>query len=231
MKKLRILLTTWLLVLLFAFGGCADKKETTSDATMASAIDTEEEVSIDDKEVFSDDLMPLDEEELKELEDPEQSDDSFSVADEPETDTDEYEVTAEEEESEGSTQEKMDTADGYSAGIEVEEDGTYTQKEEVAAYIYQFGHLPSNYLTKKEAQKLGWKSSEGNLWEVAPGKCIGGDKFGNYEKMLPEEEGRTYYECDVNYNGGYRGEERLVYSDDRLIFYTGDHYNTFEQVY
>ena len=140
-------------------------------------------------------------------------------------------MSAEEEESEGSTQEKMDTADGYSAGIEVEEDGTYTQKDEVAAYIYQFGHLPSNYLTKKEAQNLGWKSSEGNLWEVAPGKCIGGDKFGNYEKMLPEEEGRNYYECDVNYSGGYRGEERLVYSDDGLIFYTGDHYNTFEQVY
>lgn len=218
-------------MLLFAFGGCADKKETTADATMASAVDSGEEVSIDDKEVFSDDLMPLDEEELKELEDPEQSDDSFSVADEPETDAGEYEVAAEEEESEGSTQEKMDTADGYSAGIEVEEDGTYTQKDEVAAYIYQFGHLPSNYLTKKEAQNLGWKSSEGNLWEVAPGKCIGGDKFGNYEKMLPEEEGRNYYECDVNYSGGYRGEERLVYSDDGLIFYTGDHYNTFEQVY
>ena len=88
-----------------------------------------------------------------------------------------------------------------------------------------------DYITKKEAQKLGWDNKKGNLWEVAPGKSIGGSHFGNYEKLLPEKKGRKYYECDINYEGEYRGAERIIYSDDGLIFYTGDHYKTFEQLY
>lgn len=118
-----------------------------------------------------------------------------------------------------------------SAGIQVEESGEYTSKEEVAAYIYEFGHLPDNFITKKEAKALGWESKEGNLWEVAPGKSIGGDYFGNYEGLLPEEEGRDYYECDINSDGSYRGAERIVYSDDGLIYYTEDHYESFELLY
>ena len=111
----------------------------------------------------------------------------------------------------------------------VTEDGTYLSKDEVAAYIYKFGHLPSNYVTKKEAEKAGWVASEGNLWEVLPGCAIGGNRFGNYEGLLPE--GRDYTECDVNYDGGRRGPERIVFSDDGLIFYTADHYETFEELY
>ena len=114
---------------------------------------------------------------------------------------------------------------------QVEEDGEYTSKDEVAAYIHEFGHLPDNYITKKEAKKLGWVSSEGNLDEVAPGKSIGGDYFGNYEGSLPEKKGRDYYECDIDYTGGYRAEKRIIFSNDGLIFYTEDHYNTFEQLY
>lgn len=116
-------------------------------------------------------------------------------------------------------------------GIQVEEGGTYTSKEEVAAYIYEFGHLPDNFITKKEAKALGWVSSEGNLAEVAPGMSIGGDYFGNYEGLLPEEDGRDYYECDINSDGGYRGAERIVFSDDGLIYYTEDHYESFELLY
>ena len=115
--------------------------------------------------------------------------------------------------------------------IDVEEDGVYTSKEEVAAYIHLYGHLPDNYITKKEAEELGWDSRQGNLAEVAPGKSIGGSRFGNYEGLLPEKEGRHYRECDIGYEGGRRGAERLVYSDDGLIFYTEDHYKTFEQLY
>ena len=74
-------------------------------------------------------------------------------------------------------------------------------------------------------------SKEGNLDEVAPGKSIGGDKFGNYEGMLPKEDGRQYYECDIDFDGTYRNEKRIIYSDDGLIFYTEDHYETFEQLY
>ena len=117
------------------------------------------------------------------------------------------------------------------SGIYVEEDGVYTSKEEVAAYIYEFGHLPDNFITKKEAKNLGWDSKEGNLAEVAPGMSIGGDYFGNYEGLLPEEDGRDYYECDINSDGGYRGAERIVFSDDGLIYYTEDHYESFELLY
>lgn len=113
----------------------------------------------------------------------------------------------------------------------VTEDGIYTSKEEVAEYIYLYEKLPSNFITKKEAKKLGWDNSKGNLAEVAPGMSIGGDYFGNYEGNLPEEEGRDYYECDINYVSGYRGSERIVFSDDGLIYYTADHYETFELLY
>lgn len=113
----------------------------------------------------------------------------------------------------------------------IREDGNYRSKEEVALYLHTYGHLPDNYISKKEAQSLGWDSKKGNLDEVAPGKSIGGSHYGNYEGQLPEKEGRKYYECDLDYEGGYRGAKRLVYSDDGLIFYTEDHYKTFEQLY
>ena len=113
----------------------------------------------------------------------------------------------------------------------VSEDGTYTTKEEVAEYLYLYGHLPSNFITKKEAKKLGWVSSEGNLWDVAPGMSIGGDYFGNYEGNLPEADDRDYYECDIDFDGSYRGAKRIVFSNDGLIYYTEDHYETFELLY
>lgn len=113
----------------------------------------------------------------------------------------------------------------------LDEDESYTSKEEVAAYIYQYGKLPSNFITKNEAKKLGWESSEGNLDEVAPGMSIGGDYFGNYEGILPEKDGRDNYECDINSDGDYRGAERIVFSNDGLIYYTPDHYETFELLY
>ena len=113
----------------------------------------------------------------------------------------------------------------------IDENGTYTSKEEVAAYLHEYGHLPSNFITKKEARNLGWVSSEGNLGEVAPGMSIGGDYFGNYEGNLPEAKGRDYYECDIDSDGGYRGAKRIVFSNDGLIYYTEDHYETFELLY
>ncbi|MCQ2508745.1 MAG: ribonuclease [Dorea sp.] len=113
----------------------------------------------------------------------------------------------------------------------IDEDGSYSSKEEVALYIHTYGKLPSNFITKKDAEALGWNSSKGNLWKVADGKSIGGSYFGNYEEKLPKKKGRQYYECDINYDGGYRGAERIIYSNDGLIFYTNDHYETFEQLY
>lgn len=121
--------------------------------------------------------------------------------------------------------------DSESGELTVFEDGEYRLKDEVALYLHEYGHLPGNYITKKEAQELGWDNKKGNLSEVAPGKSIGGSHFGNYEKALPEKKGRKYYECDLEYEGGYRGAKRLIYSNDGLIFYTEDHYQTFEQLY
>ena len=115
--------------------------------------------------------------------------------------------------------------------ISVEKDGSYTTPEDMAEYIHTFGTLPDNFITKSEAQALGWESSKGNLWDVAPGMSIGGDHFGNYEGLLPKAEGRKYTECDVNYSGGYRGSERIIFSNDGLIFYTDDHYESFTQLY
>ena len=112
----------------------------------------------------------------------------------------------------------------------IDEDGSYTSKEDVALYIHTYGHLPGNFITKKEAQALGW--SGGSLEPYAPGKCIGGSHFGNYEGLLPEADGRSYTECDIDTLGANsRGAKRIVFSNDGLIYYTGDHYASFELLY
>lgn len=116
----------------------------------------------------------------------------------------------------------------------IDEDGHYTSKEDVALYLHTYGKLPSNFISKKEAEELGWKQKDGEagqLHVVAPGMSIGGSSFGNREGLLPTKKGRKYYECDINYVKGSRGAERIVYSNDGLIFYTGDHYESFEQLY
>lgn len=108
------------------------------------------------------------------------------------------------------------------------EDGVYTSKEDVALYIHTYGKLPSNFITKNDAKKLGWNG--GGLEEVAPGKSIGGDTFGNYEGKLPED--KKYKECDIDTMGAAsRGAKRIVYSDDGYVYYTDDHYENFEQLY
>ena len=121
--------------------------------------------------------------------------------------------------------------DGDDSGAEaIDEDGSFTSKEEVALYIHTYGRLPGNFISKKEAQALGW--SGGALEPYAPGKCIGGSRFGNYEGLLPEKEGRTYTECDIDTLGAEsRGAKRIVFSNDGLIYYTGDHYESFELLY
>ena len=113
---------------------------------------------------------------------------------------------------------------------EIDIDGVYTTMEDVSLYIYTYGCLPSNFMTKQEARDLGWEG--GSLEPYAPGMCIGGDYFGNYEGLLPEEAGREYRECDINTLGASsRGAERLIYSNDGLIYYTEDHYESFTLIY
>lgn len=113
----------------------------------------------------------------------------------------------------------------------IDEQGKYSSKDEVALYIHTYNKLPSNYVTKNDAKKMGWVASKGNLLKVCEGCSIGGDKFTNREGNLPSKQGRQYYECDIDYKGGTRNAKRIVYSNDGLIYYTEDHYNTFELLY
>ncbi len=110
------------------------------------------------------------------------------------------------------------------------DEGGYTTKEEVAWYIHTYGCLPDNFMTKAEARDLGWEG--GSLEPYAEGMCIGGDRFGNYEGLLPEKEGRWYTECDIDTLGkSSRGAKRIVFSNDGLIYYTDDHYESFTLLY
>ncbi len=112
----------------------------------------------------------------------------------------------------------------------LDEDGTYTSKEDLALYLHLYGHLPSNFVTKKEARAAGWTG--GSVEAFFPGMCIGGDYYGDYEGNLPKAKGRSWHECDVNTLGRRgRGAERIVWSNDGLIYYTGDHYETWELLY
>lgn len=113
---------------------------------------------------------------------------------------------------------------------ELEEDGVYTSRDDVALYIHLYGCLPSNFVTKSEAGKAGWEG--GSLEPYLPGMCIGGDRFGNREGLLPDAPGRSWTECDINTLGAEsRGAERIVFSNDGLIYYTGDHYESFQLLY
>ena len=117
-----------------------------------------------------------------------------------------------------------------SGKIKISQNAAYTDKEHVAAYINEYKRLPHNYITKNEAKKLGWQT-KGTLDKVAPGKSIGGDRYGNYEGKLPKKHGRNWKECDIDYVKGNRNAKRIVFSNDGLIYYTGDHYKSFSKLY
>ena len=112
----------------------------------------------------------------------------------------------------------------------LDEGGEYTSAEDVALYLHLYAHLPQNFITKKDARALGWNG--GGLDDYADGKCIGGDRFGNYEGLLPDAPGREYHECDIDtLHTASRGAKRIVYSNDGLIYYTEDHYESFILLY
>ena len=114
---------------------------------------------------------------------------------------------------------------------ETEKPGPIIDPQEIADYLFTYGKLPDNFITKQEAQNLGWDSSRNYVSDVAPGKSIGGDRFGNYGGNLPKVKGRTYYEADCGYTGGKRGASRIVYSSDGHVWYTEDHYTTFTELF
>lgn len=130
-------------------------------------------------------------------------------------------------------------SDDYAVEDQAEEDAAeedewelpITDPQQIVNYLDRYGELPENFITKKEARALGWDSSYNYVGEVAPGKSIGGDRFGNYEGQLPSKKGRQWYECDTGYKGKKRGATRLLFSSDGLYYYTDDHYKTFTQMY
>ena len=129
--------------------------------------------------------------------------------------------------SESAGQSSSDTQNNNETKAAIDKNGTYTSKDDVALYIHTYGRLPKNFMTKKEAKKLGWEG--GSLEKYAKGMCIGGDHFGNYEGILPDG---NYHECDIDTLGKKsRGAKRIIYSDDGRIYYTDDHYESFELLY
>ena len=126
--------------------------------------------------------------------------------------------------------ESLQVTEAATDPVLIDPDGSYTTKEDVSLYIHTYGTLPSNFITKDEARSLGWEG--GGLDDYAEGMCIGGDYFGNYEGLLPEADGREYTECDIDTLGAdSRGAKRIVFSNDGLIYYTEDHYESFELLY
>ena len=110
-------------------------------------------------------------------------------------------------------------------------DGPIIDPQSIADYIFAHGGLPDNFLTKREAQDLGWDSRYNYVSDVAPGMSIGGDRFGNYEGALPQVQGRRYFEADCWYTGGKRNAYRVIYSNDGHVWYTEDHYQTFTELF
>lgn len=142
----------------------------------------------------------------------------------------EFHLTFEEDATQSDLSKTLEDQTDSDKHTDLDQSGEYTSKDEVALYIHLYGWLPSNFITKKEAKALGWPG--GSLKDYALGKSIGGDVFGNYEGNLPAKEGRIYYECDIDTGGDKkRGAKRIVFSNDGLIYYTEDHYETFTQLY
>ena len=214
MKKrlLALLLIALLCLSLTACGAADELLDQVEQQVVQDLQDTLDETLGDTLELIEDTAAP---EEPAPAAGPEETPETPAVTEEPEAPA---EPAAEETEAPAPAEEAPAVA----------EDGEYTSPEDVALYLHLYGHLPDNFITKNKARDLGWDSSAGNLWDVAPGKSIGGDRFGNYEGLLPDGD---YRECDVNYTGGYRGAERLIYGEDGSVYYTNDHYKTFTQLY
>ena len=196
-------LLAFLLALVMAFGllGC--------EAVVGLALDLAEEALVDTTDYATDESVP-DQTEDDPIRD--QTDDT-AEADPPED-----------------TTVADDPEDTTGVAPAIDEEGFYYSAEDVALYLYTYGRLPENFITKSEARKLGWEG--GNVEKYAPDCAIGGDKFGNREELLPVASGRQYYECDIDTHGeNSRGAKRIVFSNDGLIYYTDDHYESFVLLY
>ena len=240
-RSKRWLLFVCMLMLALFVSGCAggggsSKVETgqagRTQTESASTVESSTEESVVEDDTGEGDTKEAGTEESLEEEGTDEDDTGEGSAEE-ESDTKESNIeesATEESLSEESLSEESTTDSEEETENEVTYGEEYSSKDEVALYIHLYQELPPNFITKKEAQKLGWSS--GSLEKYAPGKSIGGDRFGNYEGNLPDKKGRKYTECDIDTKGASkRGAKRIVFSNDGLIYYTEDHYETFELLY
>lgn len=215
MKRLLVLLLTLLMV--FSLTACSLDQETVELAAEV-AIALLEEPAAEETESGPIEVLPL------------MTDKSETTEELPpveEASANEEQKQDEEPDQEQVEEPELELPDEESA---IDEFGLYTTKEDVALYIHTYGKLPDNFITKSEARKLGWEG--GGLDGYANGMSIGGDKFGNYEGRLPDAEGRKWTECDIDtLHARSRGAKRIVFSNDGLIYYTEDHYESFELLY
>ncbi len=89
--------------------------------------------------------------------------------------------------------------------------------------------LPDYYISKEDALAIGWKLSK---WpsNFVPGKTITAGLYKNLDGHLPQATGRIWHEADINYKTGKRNSQRVLWSNDGLIFVTYDHYETFYEI-
>lgn len=110
--------------------------------------------------------------------------------------------------------------------------GTATTRglEGADAYLFYYHRLPDYYVSFETAEDAGWRNKKGNLHKVLPGKMVGGAVYHNNDNKLPQITGRIWHEADINYDGGFRNRQRILYSNDGLIFVSYDHYQTFYEI-
>ena len=111
--------------------------------------------------------------------------------------------------------------------VQVKPIGTISERQPGPdVWLTLFGELPDYYITKKEAHdNYGWNERRNTLAGKIPEKMIGNEIYYNDKHILPEKEGRIWYECDVDYTSGRRNNKRLYYSNDGLMFFSPTHLN------
>ena len=223
MKKIRIL-GIWLVLSMLIMTACGSLSDVISSAMQETQSDTQV------YESGSQETQPVVQEDESE---PEQS--------EPEM-PDELDVNNESEAQDGNLNTREEEPEIQEDVSETEEPQEETKNDNlpiygnyyydvvnVVLYLDVYNELPPNYITKSEAQALGWEG--GSVEKYKEGAAIGGDYFGNREGLLPAADGRKYTECDIDTHGyGSRGSRRLVFSNDGLYFYTSNHYESFSEV-
>lgn len=218
MKKKHIL-GLWLILSMLIMTACGSNKDITLGAAQQSEAAVQEYGS---EATSQENDAETQESEAEIKEDQPETQDKSVVQDGLETQKDELNLQEQDAAIEGSQEEAVnDNLPAYG--------NNYYDVTNVVLYLEIYDELPPNYITKSEAQALGWEG--GSVEKYKEGAAIGGDRFGNREGLLPTADGRSYTECDIDTQGySSRGSRRLVFSNDGLYFFTSDHYESFSEV-